>query len=473
MAARVADDSAWREWQRQVEHTGHCVRPVRVRGGAAAVDTGTGEVLAEYSTAGRPDGALLLACKDRRSAVCPACAETYRRDTWHVIAAGLRGRTAAVPGGVDAVPASVAGHPVVLATFTAPSFGAVHRAGDAACRARSGRPMCPHKVSLTCDARHGGGDARVGTPLCWDCYDYAGHVLWHAAVPEVWRRTVIYLYRALARVATERTGTRVTVRAVRGHVRVSYVKVAEFQKRAAVHLHAVLRLDGVDADAPERVTAPPAWADVSALEAAIRDAAARVAVRLPEVGGRTRKARWGAQLDVAPIIDPERAAAYLAKYATKTAGDVLAGLPARRFGRSEADRIRRRVANPHVMLLVAMCFRLSRLPDCAGFALDLHPHTLGFRGHFATKSRRYSVTLGVLRGVRRSWRARSRPGGDVWARAGDVADDGTVIVREWRYLGTGWARPGDANLAAGLALDHAAARAAFDLAMVARAGEAP
>jgi replication initiator protein RepSA len=36
-------------------------------------------------------------------------------------------------------------------------------------------------------------------------------------------------------------------------------------------------------------------------------------------------------------------------------------------------------------------------------------HMLGFRGHFNTKSRRYSTTLGRLRAERRSWRRRHEP----------------------------------------------------------------
>ena len=240
MLARVGDAGEWAAWARQVAHAGHCSRPVRVRGGATVVDPRTGEARAEWSSDGEPDGVLLLACGDRRAVVCPSCAATYRRDTWQLVAAGLRGRVPRLPGRVDAVPASVAGHPVVLATFTAPSFGAVHRVTlDGACRERRGPGVCRHAVRAWCDGRHGPDDAVVGRPLCWDCYDYTGHVLWHAAVPELWRRTVIYVYRALARIASERTGVPVTVRAVRSLVRVSYVKVAEYQRRGAVHLHAV------------------------------------------------------------------------------------------------------------------------------------------------------------------------------------------------------------------------------------------
>ncbi|WP_301174846.1 replication initiator [Actinomadura geliboluensis] len=478
MLARVADGEAWGAWSRQVAHTGHCSRPVRVRGGASVVDPRTGEVRAEWSSDGEPDGTLLLACGDRRAAVCPACSETYRRDTWNLIAAGLRGRAPRLPGRVDAVPASVAGHPAVLATFTAPSFGAVHRAvSDGPCRERRGPLVCGHAVRAWCDGRHAADDPLVGRPLCWDCYDYTGHVLWHGAVPEVWRRTVIYLYRALARIGSERTGVPVTVRAVRSLVRVSYVKVAEYQRRGAVHLHAVIRLDGVEGGDRSAVVAPPAWADVTALEAAVRDAAGRVGVRLPDTGGRVGTvARWGGQLDVSPVSDPGRAAAYLAKYATKTAGDVFAGLPARRFSARAAGRVLRRVNNPHVGLLVAECLRLAGRSECAGLRLAEHVHSLGFRGHFATKSRWYSVTRATLGAVRRAWRTQrareraGRAGGvgpDPWAEADD---GGAVLVRDWRYLGTGWARLGDADLAASLARDHAAVRAYADIATTAWRG---
>jgi hypothetical protein len=36
-------------------------------------------------------GHLLVRCNNRRTTRCPACAETYRRDTFHLITAGLRG----------------------------------------------------------------------------------------------------------------------------------------------------------------------------------------------------------------------------------------------------------------------------------------------------------------------------------------------------------------------------------------------
>ncbi|MBW8486702.1 hypothetical protein K1Y72_30345 [Actinomadura sp. PM05-2] len=432
---------------------------------------------------------LLIACGDRREAVCPPCAARYRADLRHLIRAGLAGRVGVLADGADAVPASVSAHPVVFATLTAPSFGAVHRsAGEPGgpCRPRSGRPHCAHGYRRWCDAWHASDDPRTGTPLCYECYDYAGHVMWHGVVPELWRRFVIYTYRALARAGSAATGERVTVRAVRGLLRVSYVKVAEYQRRGAVHLHAVMRLDGVNtdgADSGDGVVAPPGWADAGTLAAAVKDAAGRVAVRLPVAGGSgggvARTARWGGQVDAVPVTDPGRVVGYLAKYATKSAGDVLAGLPPRRFGRTEGRAVLRRVS-AHVSLLVQECFRLGARPELARLRLNDYPHTLGFRGHFASKSRRYAMTLGALRAVRRAWRSdrsadRSSSGaGDPWAAARAAersGGDSTVILRSWTFGGQGWARLGDADLAASLARDHAAWREARDLAVASRAGD--
>jgi len=66
---------------------------------------------------------------------------------------------------------------------------------------------------------------------------------------------------------------------------------------------------------------------------------------------------------------------------------------------------------------------------------------LGFRGHFSTKSRRYSVTLGSLRKARATWRRRRH--------RDQAADDTTLVtgISLLSYAGTGWHTTGDALLA--------------------------
>ena len=97
---------------------------------------------------------------------------------------------------------------------------------------------------------------------------------------------------------------------------------------------------------------------------------------------------------------------------------------------------------------------------------------LGFRGHFATKSRRYSITLGQLRRARQRAQARiaaSRASGTPLDLAGLEADlladeeETTLVIGRWSYLGTGWANDGEtalATAAAARAREYAQERAA-------------
>ena len=80
----------------------------------------------------------------------------------------------------------------------------------------------------------------------------------------MWSRTTIYLYRALAQLAGLSEG------GLRRLVRVSFAKVAEYQKRGAVHFHAIIRLDAADCGCPAGVAPPPAGFTAELLEAAVR-----------------------------------------------------------------------------------------------------------------------------------------------------------------------------------------------------------
>src|SRR5262244_763999 len=214
---------------------GGCLQPVLLRGRVDHIDGATGELLHRYTTVHEPGGVLPIACKTHRASQCPPCAEVYRADTYQLIRAGLSGG--------KGVPETVAGHPCVFTTLTAPSFGPVHvhREKDGRplrCRPRRRGQVCPHGNRLSCPDRHARDDACLGEPLCPDCYDYTDAVLFNAFAPELWRRFTITLRRALARQAGP------TNKALAAQVRVSYAKVAEYQRRGVVHFHAIIRLDG-------------------------------------------------------------------------------------------------------------------------------------------------------------------------------------------------------------------------------------
>ena len=257
-------------WLSGARSAGGCLRPVRLRPSMLRADPHTGELRpAAVDSPDAPDGVIYKACGDRRASVCPPCAETYRRDTWQLIAAGLRGG--------KGVPAEVSAHPAVFVTLTAPSFGLVHTRRTAStgrvlpCRPRRKPAPCPHGVDLRCGRHHEQDESALGLPLCLDCYQHAGQVVWNAHVGELWRRTVIGLRRELARVARAR-GTA---------VRLSYAKIAEFQRRGIVHLHALMRLDGLDLADKERII-PPAGLTTADLDAAVRQATPGPAGRLAD-----------------------------------------------------------------------------------------------------------------------------------------------------------------------------------------------
>ena len=65
----------------------------------------------------------------------------------------------------------------------------------------------------------------------------------------------------------------------------------------------------------------------------------------------------------------------------------------------------------------------------------------GYRGHFATKSRRYSTTMRVLRAARRDWVRRQQP------TATRNADRTVITITNLRWAGQGWRTSGDALLA--------------------------
>jgi hypothetical protein len=422
---RVAGSADFDRWQEQIRRTGGCSDPIRLIGGTKTIDPATKTVLHAYTTETEPGGMLRVACGNRRASRCPACAWTYAGDTYHLIRAGLTGDPA------KGTPETVRDHPRVFATLTAPSFGPVHnRPGNRSCR---------------CGVRHSEDAPDLGTPLDSESYDYAGAVLWNNHASELWRYFTIYLRREIAR----RAG--LTQKAAREQSRVSFGKVAEYQKRGAVHFHAVIRFDGPDGpDSP-----PPAWATLDLLTDAIHAAAARVAVEVPPAGDQpARTLRWGTQLDVQPIgafghgeeITEQAVASYVAKYATKAAETT--GTVDRRIGNKEALAL---LGVPdHPARLIAACLDLHALyPDRK---LRDWAHMLGFRGHFSTKSRRYSTTLGALRQVRADYRAAQQRQALGLPDPDDNPEATTLTLAHWTYAGHGHT-PGESWLAANIHRD--------------------
>jgi len=163
---------------------------------------------------------------------------------------------------------------------------------------------------------------------------------------------------------------------------------------------------------------------------------------------------WGQQLDIRVIgetegageLSAERVARYVAKYATKAAETVGPALD--RPIKSERDLARLDLPD-HAARLVRACWMLGGRPELAGLGLRRWAHMLGYRGHFLTRSRRYSTTFRELRGARRSWSNLRRYGPAVRLdRDGRLLPpDGVEAVASLMYEGMGYTTSGDAWLA--------------------------
>ncbi|MGP3914271.1 replication initiator [Nonomuraea sp. 10N515B] len=422
-------------WAAQIRSTGGCRQPIHLRGKVDHYDRATGQLLRRYTTRHEPDGVLRLPCKTRRASRCPACAEIYRADTYQLIRAGLIGG--------KGVPDTVTAHPTLFVTLTAPSFGAVHsrREKDGKvqpCHARRDTATCPHGRAMSCTTKHSPADPRLGEPLCPDCYDYTGSVLFNALAPLLWKRFADSLRRRLAKLGG------LTLKDLREHLTVSFAKVAEYQRRGVVHFHAVIRLDGPGGPGAP----PPTWATEDILTQAVQHAVHAVSALVPAIEDKpARLFKWGQQLDIRPItlggdLTEQAVAGYVAKYATKAAECV--GTLDRRI--NPLDNLDAYNLRDHARRLIAECLRLGTIADLADLRLTHWAHMLGFRGHFSTRSRHYSTTLGELRAARER---HAREHEITTGRLPLFDEDTVLVISEWTYAGKGYSA-GDRLLAAAL-----------------------
>jgi hypothetical protein len=343
-ALRRASQPGYFEWLDHVRPAAGCTRPIRLVGNiytARRTGPDTAEILDIRHTDELPDNAIYKACGNRLARVCPSCARTYQNDAYQILRAFLVGG--------KGVPETVARHPAVFPTFTAPSFGRVHhrtvarhtctnrkrcdcRPNPCHARTHGDAGLCPHGNPTVCFARHEPGDEALGKPLCLDCYDHSHQVVWNLFSGKLWHRTKDAIERHLQQRAKQRGIPHVQVLTATGKVRsvppvrVAHGKAAEFQTRGAVHFHALLRLDGVNPADPTAAVPPPAGFTSLDLEDAIRHAVTHVGFTTPPHPDQPDgwHITWGEQVDVKHItlgggdLTDAMAAGYLAKYSTKS-----------------------------------------------------------------------------------------------------------------------------------------------------------
>jgi hypothetical protein len=365
---RQAAQQIWSE----VKGTRGCAHPIRLAG--EQLNLATGEIRSV---------SVRVACGDRRALICPRCSYLYKADAFILVTAGLEGGK-----GIDS---EVAAHPRLFVSLTAPSFGAVHTQGrSGSCRPHGGSRRCDHGFPRSCSAHHGGDDPVLGTPLCAECFDYDGAVLWNATASHLWNRTVVSLREKVA------SSQRLSIKQLHEMARLNYLKVAEFQRRGLVHFHVVIRADGPDGPNSH----PPAWLTSEFL-------ARRLKGLIEEVDATTvlgDSVGWGSQFDVADFSgvgdESRKVASYVAKYATKTT-DGSMGF-ARRF--TTRSRIEFARSDAHAKRIALAAWDLGEVPQLESLHLRDHAHSFGFTGQLITKSRGFSTTFSDLRAARAAFR---------------------------------------------------------------------
>jgi replication initiator protein RepSA len=236
-----------------------------------------------------------------------------------------------------------------------------------------------------------------------------------------------------------------TQKAARELVRVSYVKVAEFQRRGVVHFHTLWRLDAPPGD---ELAPPPDEFDAELLADAITAALPKATV--PAEAADAEPYGWGRQHDVraldvgADAQEAARVAGYIAKYATKSTEDA-GGV---RYRIEEEHELRDLRCREHARRLITGAWHAGVREEVDEKRMRRWAHQFGFGGHCFTKSRRFSTTFKALR------EARALHAADP-AAAAAKSDHNLIHLSVWGFAGRGYRKAGDALLAAST---HARAR---------------
>ena len=424
----------YHQWLAGTAAAGGCVRPVRLRGTIRDINPATGEILRTLDTETLPDRAIYTPCGDRRASVCPACAETYRRDTYQLIRAGLTGG--------KGIPETVASHPCVFATFTAPSFGPVHTRRPQP----GGRPPAADPAAKPPPARTDGGcpaasATKTPTPA-WD-----GRCA----------RTATTTQRPWCGTSTPPSCGGAPPSPSAASSPRPPARTASARCSCPTPRWPSSRPAASSTSTPSSASTPPAPRETAPARPHRRrpdrrDPQAAASVWFATVAHPARPRgwdiRWGRQLDTRTIRLPAAAngqlpnvavASYLAKYATKTTEAV--GTISSRITAANVSYYGNPASHRGRLIRAAWHLGSHQHPDFA--ALRRWAHMLGYRGHFATKSRRYSTTLRALRQARADYRRRHNP----IAASGEHGDRVTITITRLEWAGRGWRTTGDALLA--------------------------
>ncbi len=221
-----------------------------------------GRSCATTPTSALPDGVIYKACGNRRTSACPSCAETYRRDAFQLLRAGLIGGKG-IPEHVCRSPGRVRHlHRPLLRPRPHPPRPAAHlrqQSPTAPANRSPATPAATPKPARTAASWPASPATAATTPGSGSPSARTATTTPPRGVEQQHRRTVA------AHQASHRTPPQparppprapslpTAVAAVRRHG-----KAAEYQARGAVHFHVLLRLDGLDDRRPRPAPAPAA-----------------------------------------------------------------------------------------------------------------------------------------------------------------------------------------------------------------------
>ncbi len=165
-------------------------------------------------------------------------------------------------------------------------------------------------------------------------------------------------------------------------------------------------------------------------------------------------------------LSGRRVARYLAKYVTKSLADL--GISVRRLSTESIPDLD---VSEHVRAILTT---ISDLADNGVSGIRRWLHTLGFRGHITSKSRRYSTTMTALRQRRATWTRERYAKSTEHKHNPDRrhGDDGNDLVA-WEFDRAGHASLGERTLIVSAALRRIDRRRTAREALLHQRGDLP
>lgn len=316
-----------------------------------------------------------MPCGTRHETKCPACAERYRRDAFHIVR--------------DPIPTKLQpGQHIAFITLTAPGseyFGTAHHFASK----QGGKRTCP------CGQRHTVLDPIIGAPINNSSFRYDRAARWNGSLPELWKRTTTSIQERF------------------NGYSVQFVRVIEMQARGLAHVHAlfVFTPNGEFGIRPARLIRQSLRQAI--LSTHVGDVAWGRILHIRFLGAKGRSgAPSSEELEKEGLTGQARelskVAGYIAKYATKGPEHALKNRQVGPELREHLDALRKAAniealswnnrQSPIVELDPMQRWRSEKV---RATRREQIVYSFGFGGHFLSKSSNWGLTFKEIRSRRR------------------------------------------------------------------------